>query len=259
MTSAAATLLCVLFWRGAVTSALSPSTVLSLGVPACSLRDLQSPPRRKDAGSAGSGYVVASAVAAPARSTFEQKREELADYLKQRGVADLAEVPKAIILYELTSAGIMLLFWGACFMTQPTNRGLAMTSLFKPAALETAKAKGQKVVGRLGAVRLATSYAEGSPFVIPQPYIASVCLSANIGGVHVMCGLPAYRSRLYTAPAGPDAFCADGWFVTLCVWRRLLLRSALKPVLVPAKLFLTYQFQQAVSALQGRQKVPARQ
>jgi len=200
MTSAAATLLCVLFWRGAVTSALSPSKVLSLGVPACSLRDLQSPPRRKDAGSAGSGYVVASAVAAPARSTFEQKREELADYLKQRGVADLAEVPKAIILYELTSAGIMLLFWGACFMTQPTNRGLAMTSFFKPAALETAKAKGQKVVGRLGAVRLATSYAEG-----------------------------------------------------------LLLRSALKPVLVPAKLFLTYQFQQAVSAVQGRQKVPARQ
>jgi len=33
-----------------------------------------------------------------------------------------------------------------------------------------------------------------------------------------------------------------------------LLRSALKPVLVPAKLFLTWKFQQTVNALSGLNK-----
>ena len=51
-------------------------------------------------------------------SAFERKRAEISGYFKERGITDLAEIPKAIVLYEVTSAGIMFAIWGVCFVAQ---------------------------------------------------------------------------------------------------------------------------------------------
>lgn len=51
-------------------------------------------------------------------SAFERKKAEVTGYFKERGITDLAEIPKAIFLYEVTSAGIMFAMWGICFMAQ---------------------------------------------------------------------------------------------------------------------------------------------
>ena len=51
-------------------------------------------------------------------SAFERKRAEISGYFKEKGITDLAEIPKAIFLYEVTSAGIMFAIWGVCFVAQ---------------------------------------------------------------------------------------------------------------------------------------------
>ncbi|KAJ1468205.1 hypothetical protein T484DRAFT_1984840 [Baffinella frigidus] len=114
-------------------------------------------------------------------------RERLEKYLKDRNIK-LIDIPKALLLYELTSIGVMGAFWVGCYVLQPTRRGMVV-------ATAAALAKGDKVTrgsNSLLAKRLATSYAEG--------------------------------------------------FVA---------RAALKPLIIPAKLFLTWKLQQTVSVLVG--------
>jgi len=114
-------------------------------------------------------------------------REKVENYLKERGISWM-EIPKALVLYELTSAGIMMAIWGICYAFQPMQRGIMMTKALKPGAYEKAIAAGKKITGKEQAVRAVTAYAEG-----------------------------------------------------------LLIRSAFKPLIIPAKLFLTWKFQQAVN------------
>lgn len=61
-------------------------------------------------------------------STFERKKAEISGYFKERGITDLAEIPKAIFLYEVTSAGIMFAMWGICFVAQVSETSLVLCS-----------------------------------------------------------------------------------------------------------------------------------
>ena len=79
--------------------------------------------RRQDAGQScprSPAALIAAGNAADGAqvSAFERKKAEVTGYFRERGLTDLAEIPKAIFLYEVTSAGIMFALWGICFMTQ---------------------------------------------------------------------------------------------------------------------------------------------
>lgn len=131
-----------------------------------------------------SRWLVASEENVKPLSTAEKVKK----YFDDRGIV-LMDLPKTILIYELTSAGLMFGIWGVCFLLQPMKRGMALANMVKPGTFEVALQKGEKVVSRGGkraaGMRLVTAYAEGAvlrtalkPLIIPLKLFLTWQLSA---------------------------------------------------------------------------------